>query len=133
MIPNSNLIPATPEELNEFKGSGDNYCRAVELLNYLVLCTRLHLGLVASQLAQFLNNPGGQHWAAFKRVLRLKHSASTGLALGGADVKLEMYCDVDHAGCPFTQRSVTGYCAFIAGGCVSWRARKQPTVANSTT
>lgn len=28
---------------------------------------------------------------------------------------------------------MTGYCAFIAGGCVSWRARKQPTVATSTT
>lgn len=48
-------------------------------------------------------------------------------------MKLELYSDSDHAGCPTTRRSVTGYCAFVAGGCVSWRARKQPTVATSTT
>lgn len=28
---------------------------------------------------------------------------------------------------------MTGYCAFVGRGCVSWRARKQPTVATSTT
>lgn len=44
-----------------------------------------------------------------------------------------MYCDSDHAGCPYTRFSVSGYCTFIVGGCVSWRARKQPTVPTSTT
>lgn len=44
-----------------------------------------------------------------------------------------MYSDSDYAGCPFTRRSITGYCSIIAGGCVSWRARKQATVATSST
>lgn len=134
MIPNSHLLPASESEIAEFKNSGDNYQRAVGQLNYLVLCTRPDLAFVASQLAQFLDKPGPQHWAAFKRVLRyLKHTTDMGLQLGGAPVTLSIYCDSDHAGCPFSRRSVTGYCAFIAGGCVSWRARKQPTVATSTT
>lgn len=134
MIPNSHLVPASESELAEFKETGENYRRAVGLLNYLVLGTRPDLAFVASQLAQFLDKPGGEHWAAFKRVLRyLKHSSNRGLQLGGAPVGLSIYCDSDHAGCPYTRKSVTGYCAFISGGCVSWRARKQPTVATSTT
>lgn len=37
MIPNSHLVPATEEERAEFIASGENYRRAVGLLNYLVL------------------------------------------------------------------------------------------------
>lgn len=75
MIPNTHLVPATNEEKAECEASGANYRRAVGLLNYLVICTRPNLALVASQLAQFLDSPGMLHWAAFKRVLRyLKHT-----------------------------------------------------------
>lgn len=134
MTPNTHLIPATEAEKVEFAASGENYRRAVGLLNYLVLCTRPDLALVASQLAQFLDCPGTLHWAAFKRVLRyLKHTKGLGLVLGGASTTLQAYSDSDHAGCPYTRRSVTGYYALIGDGCVSWRARKQATVATSTT
>lgn len=134
MIPNTHLIPATDSELSDFKASGEDYRRAVGLLNYLVQCTRPDLALVASQLSQFLDKPGTQHWAAFKRVLRyLKYTSTLGLVLGGGTVELSAYSDSDYAGCPYTRRSTTGYCHFIANGCVSWRARKQPTVATSST
>lgn len=134
MIPNTHLVPATEEEKAEFKNSGENYRRAVGLLNYLVLCTRPDLALVASQLAQFLDCPGTLHWAAFKRVLRyLSHTRSLGLTLGGDDVELRAYSDSDYAGCPYTRRSVTGYVMLIGKGCVSWRAREQATVATSST
>lgn len=134
MIPNTHLLPATESEIEEFKATGENYRRAVGLLNYLVLCTRPDLAFVASQLAQHLENPGMLHWMAFKRVLRyLKQTAHVGLKLGGGPIKLEVYSDSDYAGCPVSRRSVTGYCVIVAGGCVSWRARKQATVATSTT
>lgn len=134
MIPGSHLVPATDAEKEEFAATGDNYRRAVGLLNYLVLCTRPDLAFVASQLAQFLDNPGMPHWAAFKRVLRyLKHTTHLGLTLGNGPIHLKVYSDSDYAGCPFSRRSVTGYCAVVAEGCVSWRARKQATVATSTT
>ena len=46
---------------------------------------------------------------------------------------LEAYSDSDYAGCPYTRRSVTGYVMLMGKGCVSWRARKQATVATSST
>lgn len=134
MIPNTHLVPATQAEMVEFTNSGENYRRAVGLLNYLVLCTRPDLALVASQLAQFLENPGSLHWAAFKRVLRyLRHTRGKGITLGGGPLTLEAYSDSDYAGCPFTRRSITGYVMLIGDACVSWRARKQATVATSST
>lgn len=134
MVPNTHLVPASPEDILAFESTGENYRRAVGLLNYLVLCTRPDLALVASQLSQFLEHPGMEHWAAFKRVLRyLKSTVNVGLTLGGSTIDLTMFSDSDYAGCSYTRRSITGYCAIIAGGCVSWRAKKQPTVATSST
>lgn len=133
MTPNSHLTPASEEELLEFQMSGESYRRAVGLLNYLVLGTRPDLAFVASQLAQFLDSPGTQHWVAFKRVLRyLKHTVDTGLKLGGSKVSLKIYCDSDYAGCPYTRRSVTGYCGFVAGGCVSSPPSPLPRRKQST-
>lgn len=134
MIPNTHLVPATDEEKDEFLRTGENYRRAVGLLNYLVLCTRPDLALVASQLAQFLDSPGTMHWAAFKRVLRyLCHTKTVGITLGGDSINLDAFSDSDYAGCPYTRRSITGYVMRIGRGCVSWRARKQATVATSST
>lgn len=89
---------------------------------------------MASQLAQFLEKPGPAHWEAFKRVVRyLQATKDVGLELGGSDLTLAGYSDSDYAGCPFSRRSVTGYCMLLGGSCVSWRARKQATVATSST
>ena len=134
MIPNTHLVPSSESEMLEFKESGENYRRAVGLLNHLVSYTRPDLAFAASQLAQFLDCPGSQHWAAFKRILRyLQRTKLLGLKLGGDSSMLSAYSDSDYAGCPYTRKSVTGFCMMIGEGCVSWRARKQPTVATSST
>lgn len=134
MIPNSYLTSATDEEHLDFKKTEESYERAVGLLNYLVQCTRPDLAFTASQLAQHLKKPGPQHWSAFKRVLRyLKGTDSLGLVLGGGEVKLQVYADLDYAGCPESRRSCSGYTAFVATGCVSWRSHKQASVSTSST
>ncbi|KAL0371764.1 UNVERIFIED_CONTAM: Secreted RxLR effector protein [Sesamum calycinum] len=42
------------------------------------------------------------------------------------------YCDVDWAGCVDSRGSLTGYCVFLGQALVSWKIKKQPTVARST-
>lgn len=134
MTPQTHLVPASEEELEAFQKSGESYRRAVGLLIHLVQCTRPDLAFAISQLAQFLDCPGMNHWIAFKRVLRyLHHTSRLGLRLSGKPIELVIYTDSDYAGCPFSRRSVSSYCSLIAGGCVSWRSRKQPTVATSST
>lgn len=104
MIPNTHLIPATDAKIAEFSATNEDYRRAVGLLNYLVQCTRPDLALVCSQLSQFLDKPGTQHWAAFKRVLRyLRYTSTLGLVLGGKEVILDAYSDSDYAGCPYSR------------------------------
>lgn len=134
MIPGTHLIAATNEEHDAFEKSGENYDRAVGLVNWLVQCTRPDLAFTASQLSQHLKKPGPQHWIAFKRVLRyLKGTSHLGLSLGGSSVDLQIYADSDYAACPDTRRSSSGYTAFVAGGCVSWRSHKQNNVSTSST
>ncbi|XP_031473857.1 secreted RxLR effector protein 161-like [Nymphaea colorata] len=42
------------------------------------------------------------------------------------------YSDVDWVGCPVTRRSTTGYNIYLGTNCISWSAKKQPTVAQSS-
>lgn len=134
MIPNTHLVPPTDEEAQEFKDSGENHRQAFGLLNHLVSCTRPDLAFASSQLAQLLDNPGSLHLEAFKRILRyLNRTKGMGLKLGGKNLSFTAYSDSDYAGCPYTRKSVTGFCMMIGDGCVSWRARKKPTVATSST
>lgn len=134
IIPGTHLVPATKDKIYEFNKIGEIYRREIGLLNYLVVCTRPDLALIASQLAQFLNNPGILHWAAFKRVLRyLNNPWVVELRLGGSSIALNTYSDSDYARCPTTRQLFTGYCFLIMGGCVSWCSRKQVTVLTLST
>ncbi|KAK3037795.1 hypothetical protein RJ639_030714 [Escallonia herrerae] len=59
------------------------------------------------------------------------HRSSRGTIL------LLLYVDdiilTDWARCPDTRRSTTGFCTFLGSNCISWSAKKQATVARSST
>jgi hypothetical protein len=54
-----------------------------------------------------------------------QHNASNALILEG-------FTDSDFAGCPDTRRSTSGYIFKLANCAISWRSRKQKSVATST-
>lgn len=102
------------------------YREAVGSLIYLTTCTRPDLSFVVSRLSQYLAEPTEEQWVTVKHVLRyLKGTADKGLTFRRNTTE-----NLDTR----DRRSTTGYCVSLSENStlVSWKTRKQPTVALST-
>ena len=109
------------------------YRRLVGRLIYLAV-TRPDLAYCVHVLAQFMQAPREDHWAAALRVVRyLKNNPGQGILLR-ADTPFHFtgWCDSDYASCPLTRRSVTGYFIQLGGSPISWKTKKQKTVSRSS-
>ncbi|MBW0584236.1 hypothetical protein O181_123951 [Austropuccinia psidii MF-1] len=134
LVPNSHLVPATPEEVSEFESLGISYRSAIGSINYLSTATRPDLSFAVSSLSQFLDRPGIKCWQGFLHVLRyLNGSQDLGLTYGGKiQCGISAYSDADWGNCLVTRRSITGYLACFNQCLIVWKTRKQPTVSLST-
>ena len=102
--------------------------------------TRCALPIAAYQtgaLARMNHAPGHAHWNASSTLLRwLATCADPRLRLHRTGKPAYMYVDSDflpNYGTVFdNRRSTTGFCAFLAGACVSHTSRRQKTIATST-
>ncbi|CAB0019009.1 unnamed protein product [Nesidiocoris tenuis] len=76
-----------------------------------------------------------EHWRAVKRVFRyLQGTQNYALTYSRSEKsELQGYVDADWGSCVEDKRSYTGYVFLYAGGAISWEARKQKTVALSST
>jgi hypothetical protein len=106
-------------------------------LIYAMTCTRPNLSWIVSRLSQTLSNPTSGDLIAAKHVLRyIKCTMDFELCFKklDADLQLTAYSDSDWASCLEDRRSTTGYCCTLTEGgpLISWKSRKQPTVAIST-
>ena len=111
------------------------YQAAIGSLNYAAICTRPDLSTAVGMLSKFMQNPGKEHWVGIKRVLRyIRGTLSHGLVYSSSDsFRLLAYSDSDWAGCAETRKSTSGYISRIGNCTVSWKSKKQPIVALSTT
>ena len=63
----------------------------------------------------------------------MKTSPGQGILLkSDYELRLSGWCDSDWAACPLTRRSITGWLVFLGGSPISWKTKKQPTVARSS-
>uniref|UniRef100_A0AAV1UQ06 Integrase catalytic domain-containing protein n=1 Tax=Peronospora matthiolae TaxID=2874970 RepID=A0AAV1UQ06_9STRA len=114
---------------------GVPYRSAVGALMYLMVGTRPDLAASVGVLSQFAADPCPTHWQALKRVLRyLQATPTLGVRfIGAGNGKLLDYSDADWAGDIDTRRSTSGYVFVLINGCISWRSKKQRSVALSST
>ena len=121
------------EEENDIR----KYREIVGSLVYAMTCTRPDLAWVVTKLSQNLSKPTDVDWMTVKHVLRyVKGTLELKLWYKKSKngLKIEGYSDSDWASCADDRRSTTGYyfCLNAAGPPVSWKSRKQPTVALSS-
>ena len=80
-----------------------------------------------------MSNPNVQHWMGIKRILRyLQGTIDYGLKFIGDNNSLVCYSDSDWAGDHVTRRSTSGYVSQFSRSTISWRSRRQATVAKSS-
>ena len=110
------------------------YQSLIGSLMYLATCTRPDIAFAVGTLARFSSKPNTVHWKGAKRVLHyLKGTTSFGIVFRSGDLSGPIaYSDADWAGDVGDRKSTSGYVFCTAGGPVSWRSRKQDTVALST-
>jgi len=125
------------EDSDEGPADPRRYREAVGSLIYAMTCTRPDICWIITKLSQYLSKPLKVHWVAVKHVLRyLKGTLDYKLCYRKCDDGLTLigYSDADWASSTDDRRSTTGYCFSLnkAGPVISWKSRKQPTVALSS-
>lgn len=110
------------------------YREAIGSLLFLSMITRPDISFAVNLLSRFCEKPQMIHWRAVKRVIRyVKGTANIKLVYGQSHERLMCYSDADWAASLDDRKSTTGYVLTMFGGAVSWRTKRQPTVALSTT
>jgi hypothetical protein len=126
--------PQNAEEIAFMKEAP--YLSAIGSLQYLATMTRQDIQCAVSYLARFNHNPGPQHWAALKHLLRyLQGTKDLQLVYTGSNTALPFatFSDASHGDCLDTGRSTGAYLTTVGGGAVGWSSKLQTVVALSST
>lgn len=110
------------------------YRSIVGALQYATL-NHVDIAFAINKVSQFMQSPTTSHWVAVKRILQyLKGTLSHGITLKPvSSFALHAYSKVDWAGSLDNRKSTTGFCIYFGSNIIPWGAKKQPTVARSST
>ncbi|XP_016207037.1 uncharacterized protein LOC107647480 [Arachis ipaensis] len=122
------------------KDNGDDLADSVEyrkLIGRLLYLTntRPDICFAVEKLSQYLDQPRKNHMSAAIRILKyLKGCPVTGLLFPShSGNSVVGFTDSDWASCSDSKKLVSGYCFFYGLALVSWKSKKQATVAKSST
>ena len=138
MDPNDKIKP-NPDG-NE--GSKSNsYAKLLGELQFLSNATRPDITYAVNRLAAYTANPSLQHVGAVKRILRylkgtkklaIKYTAKPQINLQENNNLFYGYADAAYANTD-DFKSTSGYVFIVGGGAITWRSKKQTTIALSST
>ena len=113
---------------------GDVYRQIIGALQYATI-TRPDIAYSVNKLCQFMHHPTDVHWKALKRLLRyIQGTKHVGLFYSAnTSPTLHCYTDSDWGGDPDDRRSTFGFAIYLGTSLISWLAKKQPTIAHSST
>ncbi|XP_019086346.1 PREDICTED: uncharacterized protein LOC109126899 [Camelina sativa] len=102
-------------------------------IQYLTI-TRPDIQFAVNFVCQRMHEPTVSDFAFLKRILRyIKGILHMGIYIKrSSNLSLSAFCDSDHAGCKKTRQSTTGFCILLGPNMISWSARRQETVSNSS-
>lgn len=127
------MAQRAPGLQDEEKFSGEVYRRVVGKLLYIANATRPDISFAVCHHSQRNQDPKLKDWIEVKHTLRyLRGTTDLCLNYRKTGKPLQAYVDADWATDKMDRRSISGYVLLLAGGAVSWSARKQRSVATST-
>ncbi|KAL0322343.1 UNVERIFIED_CONTAM: Secreted RxLR effector protein [Sesamum calycinum] len=129
-------MDSNPDFLNDhgnYLEDKTKYGRLVGKLIYLTV-TRHNISFVIGLVSQFMDKPRSIHWETALKILKyIKASHGKGLLFKRhGHVKIEAYSDADYVGSKDDMKFTSEYCTYVGGNLVTWRIKKQTTVARST-
>ena len=140
--PRGTPCEANPEVYNTDTFADENDPRKYRqmvgsLLVYAMICTRHDLSYVVTKLSQHLSKPTSGDLLMLNHVFRyVKSTVDYHLTFrkGGNDLQITAYCDADWASSLDDRHSISGYCTSLleTGPLISWKSRKQSSIALST-
>ena len=135
MVPNSTLKKA-PTSHQASAQDITWYQSVIGSLMYAANGTRPDITFAISKLSKYSSNPDSTHIDALTHLLRYI-AGTVDYALtyeGTADQQppLLAYCDADFASDRDDRLSISGYAVMLCGGAISWGARQQTVVTDST-
>ena len=139
--PRGTPCEANPEVYNTDTITDENdprkYRQVVGSLVYAMICTCPDLSYVVTKLSQHLSKPTSGDLLMLNHVFRyVKSTVDYHLTFrkGGNDLQITAYCDADWASSLDDRHSISGYCTSLreTGPLISWKSRKQSSVALST-
>jgi len=128
---NKKLVKSTSAPDAKFQ---NEYLQMFGSLNYLPTITRPDLAYAVSMAGRYNSNPNQDHLDAITRIFAyLIATKNQGLCYTKLDPSLKAFVDSDYGGCSDTAKSTTGWVFTLAGGPISWSAKRQMTVSLSST
>ena len=124
--------------INEKKVNATNYRSIIGSLIFIMTNTRPDICFAVTKLAQYMDKPYEQHLKALLHVLRyLKGTKQMKLKItkdnDSTNSTIIVYADADFASDTTDRKSMLGYVIKYNENIVSWKSKKQKTIALSTT